>query len=486
MSLIDKIKTDIMYNEHFTYSYYASFISDFKLKKMQKTSDKHQLVERFLEMQNGCVENRSENRMVLHHLLRHSGNNLSESVKDIYDFYRCEKEKCYEFSKEILDEKKYKYFVQVGVGGSILGAKFLFKALNDIYDKKDKDFRAEFICNIDKERICRQLDALDFDKTLFIFATKSGNTKEIEICTKIINEYIAKKLNNSFSLAENSVLITSRTSPLSASGDFKKKFYIDNNIGGRFSVSSAMGILVNSIVYGKDIIEEFLSGMRYIDENSKNKNILENLALFSALVNYYEQIKYKIDENIISPYAEGLRDFPDFLSQLFMESLGKDKDITGKRVYYRTGGFFFGERGISCQHSFYQMLHNGTQSANIEFVAFKDKEALLGNCLSQSIALFKRNRENRYRKVLNKILYFDEYNAFNIGQLVAFYENKVMFLGFLYNVNSYDQEGVEFGKKLYRELENGENKELMQLKKALDDNSKCAIKGKGVEKHERI
>lgn len=480
MNIEDRIKKYTTIDDKFSYSYFATFVTKYKLFKMQRKADRGYVIKRLYNLRSGALANNSEKRMVLHHLLRKSSQPSSDNILDIWHFYRMEKQRCYEFASKINDGtikssagKVYKNFIQVGVGGSILGAQFLCKAFSGHIKRVHPDYRAIFISNIDEKRIEFQLENIDLTETLFFFATKSGVTKEIEIDRKIIADYIKKAIEKNpegmknFDLASQSVLLTSISSPAAESTEYFEKFYIDNNIGGRFSISSVMGLAINAIVYGKDVCEEFLSGMEYMDDNSSKKNIKDNISLLSALMNYYEQKRYFIDQNIISPYSDTLRDLPQYLSQLFMESLGKDHNTRNKRIYYRTGQFFFGDRGIACQHSFYQMLHNGTASANIEFIAFGDQKALLGNCLAQSISLYSRNNENLHRKVINKILYFDKYTPFNLGQIVSFYENKVTFLGFLYDINSYDQPGVEFGKRLYRELENNENKELIFLSKYL-------------------
>ena len=186
--------------------------------------------------------------------------------------------------------------------------------------------------------------------------------------------------------------------------------------------------------------------------------------MFAALYSVHENIEDDKNISVCLPYAESLKSLPLYLQQLLMESNGKNTTPDGERLEEYSGQFFFGDRGTCAQHSFCQLLHQGTFPFSLEFIGFKDRFELLQSLFSQSYSLFFGDRAKGFDGGRSStVLMFDEYNPFSFGQLISFYENKTMFQGFLYNVNSFDQPGVELGKKVLKTITSPKESPIQRL-----------------------
>ncbi len=446
----------------FDFIYGTTDIDDSLMGNFGRQSKENDLVGKYKTIVSGEVWNKSEKRMVLHHLLR--AEKCSSKIKERFDFYSAEKKKCFEFADKVHSSDEFTDFVQIGIGGSILGAQLLYDAFSPCVKKAKSDYRAFFVSNIDKEYLIEVLDSLKFDKTLFIFVSKSGTTYETQLAKEWIEEYVSSRKIAGFDLKKHSLAVTSETSPMAKGDGYFAKFFIDDYVGGRYSVSSPCAMLITSIIYGTKACEDFLSGMRSVDELSTKASPSDNPSMLAALYSVYENLKQKKNISVCLPYAEGAKLLPLYLQQLVMESNGKNHDHDGKYTREYTGQFFFGDRGTCAQHSFCQLLHQGNYPFSLEFICFRDKHELFMSAVSQSLALFCGDKEKGFDGGRSStMLLFDKYSPKSIGQIISFYENKTMFQGFMYGINSFDQPGVELGKKLLKAISAGSDADLKEV-----------------------
>ena len=242
---------------------------------------------------------------------------------------------------------------------------------------------------------------------------------------------------------------------------------MDDYIGGRYSSSSVVGGVVLSLAFGPDIYARILNGAADEDELAKNKDILKNPDMLDALIGVYERNVQGYPTTAVLPYSQALNRFPAHLQQCDMESNGKSVNRDGEPVNYPTGPIIFGEPGTNGQHSFYQLLHQGTDIVPLQFVGYKknqlgvdveiqgttSQQKLCANVAAQIIAFAcGKDDENPNKRFAggrpSSIIIGDQVTPESLGALLAHFENKIMFQGFLWNVNSFDQEGVQLGKIL--------------------------------------
>ena len=267
------------------------------------------------------------------------------------------------------------------------------------------------------------------------------------------------------------VAVTSETSPLAKSADYLDAFFMDDYIGGRFSYSSAVGGAVLSLAFGPEVFAQFLEGAAAADKTAANKDLLANPAMLDALIGVYERNILGYENTAVLPYSQALSRFPAHLQQLDMESNGKSVNRFGDPVNYVTGPIIFGEPGTNGQHSFYQLLHQGTTIVPLQFVGFKNsqmgqdviiegstsQQKLNANVVAQIVAFACGKDDTDRNKYFagerpSSIIVGDQLNPKTMGALLAHFENKVMFQGFAWNVNSFDQEGVQLGKVLAKKV----------------------------------
>jgi glucose-6-phosphate isomerase len=267
------------------------------------------------------------------------------------------------------------------------------------------------------------------------------------------------------------VAVTSETSPLARNPGYLDSFYIDDFIGGRYSASSAVGGVVLSLAFGPETFEEFLEGAHEADRLALEPEPLGNAALLDALLGVLERNVLGRPTVAVLPYSQALSRFAAHLQQLDMESNGKSVDRDGAPVAYATGPVVFGEPGTNGQHSFYQLLHQGTDVVPLEFISFLEgqtaddvvvegstsRRKLQANLAAQIVAfaLGKDDADPNRRFPGGRpssLLRGEILDPRALGALLAHFENKVMFQGFLWNLNSFDQEGVQLGKVLTKRV----------------------------------
>ncbi|MCI8746221.1 MAG: glucose-6-phosphate isomerase, partial [Lachnospiraceae bacterium] len=265
--------------------------------------------------------------------------------------------------------------------------------------------------------------------------------------------------------------VTSETSPLAKSDDYLAAFFMDDYIGGRYSSTSGVGGVVLSLAFGPEVFADFLAGAAAEDALAKNENMLENPAMLDALIGVYERNVLGYPGTAVLPYSQALSRFPAHLQQLDMESNGKSVNRFGEPVDYPTGPVIFGEPGTNGQHSFYQLLHQGTDIVPLQFVGFKknqmdvdvviqdstSQQKLCANVAAQIVAFACGKADENPNKRFeggrpSSIIIGDQLTPAALGALLSHFENKVMFQGFVWNVNSFDQEGVQLGKVLAKRV----------------------------------
>ena len=388
------------------------------------------------------------------------------------EFYVEQQKRAAEFAKkvhagEIANEagEKFTTVVQIGIGGSDLGPRALYLALES-WAKANKTLLmdAKFISNVDPDDASAILAQIDVAHSIFVLVSKSGTTLET-----LTNESFVKNAIKEAGLdpSRHMIAVTSDASPLANNPDYLDSFYMDDYIGGRYSATSMVGGAILSLAFGPDVFARILDGAAAEDALAKNPDIKENAALLDALIGVYERNFLGYGMTAVLPYSQALSRFPAHLQQLDMESNGKSVNRFGEPIDYVTGPVIFGEPGTNGQHSFYQLLHQGTNIIPLQFIGFKhnqmdndvviqgttSQQKLSANVAAQIVAFAcGKDSDNRNKYFEgnrpSSIIVADKLTPEVLGALLAHFENKVMFQGFVWNVNSFDQEGVQLGKVL--------------------------------------
>ena len=327
---------------------------------------------------------------------------------------------------------------------------------------------AKFISNVDPDDAAAVLKSIDVSRSLFIVVSKSGTTLET-----LTNEAFVKDALTKAGLdpSKHMLAVTSETSPLAKSDDYLTAIFMDDFIGGRYSSVSAVGGAILSLAFGPEIFARILDGMAEEDKLATNKDIFKNPDLLDALIGVYERNVQGYLDTAVLPYSQALSRFPAHLQQCDMESNGKSVNRFGEPVNYVTGPVIFGEPGTNGQHSFYQLLHQGTDIVPLQFVGFKDSQIgmdveiegstsqkkLCANVAAQIVAFAcGKDDENKNKKFEggrpSSIIIGEKLVPESLGALLAHFENKIMFQGFIWNINSFDQEGVQLGKVLAKRV----------------------------------
>ena len=459
------------------FNYAAKQVDDEVLNALAELAEEQQLVDKFEELYNGAVINTGEQRMVLHHLARRQlGKDVIVDGVNKRDFYVEQQKKAADFANkvhagEITNEagEKFTTVVQIGIGGSDLGPRALYIALENWAKTNGFDkMEAKLISNVDPDDAAAVLNSIDVSRSLFIVVSKSGTTLETLTNEAFVKDALVKAgLNPS----KHMLTATSETSPLAKSDDYLEAFFMDDFIGGRYSSVSAVGGVILSLAFGPEIFARILDGMAEEDKLATNKDIKANPDLLDALIGVYERNVQGYPETAVLPYSQALSRFPAHLQQCDMESNGKSVNRFGEPVNYVTGPIIFGEPGTNGQHSFYQLLHQGTDIVPLQFVGFKDSQIgtdvviegstsqkkLCANVAAQIVAFACGKEDENKNKNFeggrpSSIIIGDQLTPESLGSLLAHFENKIMFQGFVWNVNSFDQEGVQLGKVLAKRV----------------------------------
>jgi len=463
-----------------SYNYAAKNVDDKLIDALADFAEEAQLIDKFEALYNGEMINTGEKRLVLHHLTRGQlGNPVIAEGVDKREFYVEQNNRIAAFAKKVHtgaikgENGPFTDVCQIGIGGSDLGPRAIYLALENYARGKDLlRMKAHFISNVDPDDAYDVLSGLDLSKTLFILVSKSGTTLET-----LTNETLVKNMLSGAGLdpAKHMVAVTSKTSPLANSSNYLDSFYIDDYIGGRYSSTSAVGGTILSLAFGGFLFDRFIQGAAMEDALCKERDIRKNAALLDALIGVYERNVLGMATTAVLPYCQGLSRFPAHLQQADMESNGKTVNRFGEPVSYKTGPVLFGEPGTNGQHSFYQLLHQGCDIVPMQFIGFANNQGTLdmdvqgstsraklcANLAAQIVAFACGKEDENPNKFFagerpSSLIWAEKLTPEVLGALLSHFENKIMFQGFAWNLNSFDQEGVQLGKVLAKKVLSGD------------------------------
>ena len=474
----ERVKScSVSMGEGLAFNYGARPVDDSILEKLAKLAAEAQLIEKYEALYNGEVINTGEKRRVLHHLTRGQlGETVMADGVDKRAFYVEQQQKIAALAEKVhageitnAAGEKFTTVVQIGIGGSDLGPRAIYLALENWAKANGTlKMKAEFISNVDPDDAAAVLSRIDVAHSLFILVSKSGTTLETLTNESFVKDALVKA---GLDPAKHMIAVTSETSPLAQNAGYLAAFFMDDYIGGRYSSTSGVGGAVLSLAFGPEVFAQFLDGAAAADALAKNPDIKQNAAMLDALIGVYERNVLGYPATAVLPYSQAMSRFPAHLQQLDMESNGKSVNRFGESVDYVTGPIIFGEPGTNGQHSFYQLLHQGTDIVPLQFMGFRSnqmgsdvviqgstsQQKLCANVAAQIIA-FACGKEDEDRNKYfaggrpSSIIIGDQLTPKAIGAILAHFENKVMFQGFVWNVNSFDQEGVQLGKVLAKRV----------------------------------
>ncbi len=447
-------------------------ITDNVMKALSELARESGAVEKMHRMQNGeicnCIKGYPcENRAVLHTATRDffENQNTCLPAREAAEMAATELEKLSSFLLDNDITQKFTDMVLIGIGGSDLGPYAMFLGLEHL---KKPGRNLFFINNVDPDNAASVMEQIDLAHTLVVVVSKSGTTTETETNA----EYVRKKfLEAGLKPEKHFVSVTGEGSPMDNLSSSFESFYIWDWIGGRYSSTSMVGGVLLAFAFGFDVFKEFLRGANAMDKTALKENPEENLPLLGALLEIWNRNFLHYPTLAIIPYSHALRRFSAHIQQLSMESNGKHINKSGNPVNFPTGEIIWGEPGTNAQHSFYQLIHQGTDIVPLEFIGFKEsqydedilfegttsQEKLLSNLFAQAIGLATGMQNSNPNKEFSgnrpsHILLAKQLTPYTLGALLAYYEHKVAFQGFIWDINSFDQEGVQLGKVLANKI----------------------------------
>lgn len=387
------------------------------------------------QMMAGAKINISEDQAAWHTVLRAS--DAPAEVKETF----VRMKNC---AERIRAEKKIKKIIHIGIGGSDLGPRLVCQALGQ-GDGPQVHFSAALGCD-DFEDFLKTLNPAE---TLVITASKSFTTPETLIEFNAAKSWLGAH-------AQNLIAVTAKPDEAKKSGVTAENIFpFWNWVGGRFSVWSSVGLPI-ALKFGFDVFEKFLSGARAVDQHVANTPIAQNIPALMALIDVWYVSFLNFRAHAILPYSQRLAALPDYLRQLEMESNGKGVDIKGTPVDYQTCPVIFGDVGLNAQHAFMQMLHQGPETIPVDFIGVQDTKnhMAIASMEAQAQALMEGGGKGHAYCPGNRpstAILLPHTDAYSMGVLMAVYEHKTAIQGFLWQINSFDQFGVQLGKALTKE-----------------------------------
>jgi glucose-6-phosphate isomerase len=461
--------------------YSKNRVTDETLRLLIQLAKEAGLKERTEAMFTGQKINITENRAVLHVALRAprgavievDGENVVPKVHEVLD-------RMAEFANRVRSGawkghtgKTIRNVVNIGIGGSDLGPVMAYEALKH-YSQRDLTFR--FVSNVDSTDFAEAVIDLDAEETLFVVSSKTFTTLETMTNAHTARAWLLDRLKDESAIAKHFVAVSTNAKEVSKFGiDTANMFGFWDWVGGRYSMDSAIG-LSTMLAIGPDNFRALLDGFHAMDEHFRTAPYEKNLPVLLALLSVWYTDFFGAETIAVLPYEQYLKRFPAYLQQLTMESNGKYITLDGRHVDYATSPIYWGEPGTNGQHSFYQLIHQGTRLIPCDFVAFnkslnplgRHHDMLIANVFAQAEALafgktaeqvkaggtadwlvphrvFEGNRPSN-------MLVAEELTPDILGKLVALYEHAVFTQGVIWNINSFDQWGVELGKQLAQRI----------------------------------
>jgi glucose-6-phosphate isomerase len=456
-------------------------VTDATLELLLELAEQARVTSRRDAMFRGDKINSTENRAVLHVALRTPrGQQIIVDGKDVVPDVHAVLEQMAAFADSIRNEtfrghsgKPLKNIVNIGIGGSDLGPAMAYEALRH-YSDRSLDVR--FVSNIDGTDLSEALHDLDAEETLFIVCSKTFTTLETLTNAMSARTWLLAKLKDPAAVSKHFVAVSTNAAEVSKFGiDTKNMFGFWDWVGGRYSFESAIGLSL-MIAIGPDRFREMLSGFHEMDRHFQTAPLRQNLPVLLGLLGVWYGNFFEAESHAVLPYDQYLGRLPSYLQQLDMESNGKSVDLEGRSVTYETGPIIWGQPGTNGQHAFYQLIHQGTKLIPCDFIGFcrslnplgTHHDNLMSNLFAQTEALaFGKTAEEvakegtRADLVAHRTfsgnrptntLLLDELTPAALGRLVALYEHKVFVQGAIWNINSFDQWGVELGKVLAKRV----------------------------------
>ncbi len=429
--------------------------------------------------------NKTEGRSVLHVALRRRSNEpILVNGEDVLPDIKRVLKRMGEFTSKVrsgewkgFDGRAITDVVNIGIGGSDLGPQMVVEALKAY---SSPDIRIHFVSNVDGTHLAETLRNLEPSTTLFVVTSKSFTTLETMTNARTAREWFLEASTSASDVARHFVAVSTNEKSVREFGiDTANMFEFWDWVGGRFSLWSAVGLSI-ALAIGMERFEEFLEGAYLMDEHFRQAPFESNMPVILGLLGFWYVNFFGATNHVVVPYDQYLHRFPAYLQQLDMESNGKRVDETGRPVSYHTGPMVWGEPGTNGQHAFFQLLHQGTEFAPVDFIIPANSlnplrnhhQILLANCFAQSEALMRGksideaageleaagappakvaalapHKEFPGNRPSNTML-LDKVTPRSLGSLLALYEHKIFVQGVLWGIDSFDQWGVQLGKEL--------------------------------------
>ncbi len=471
------------------FDYSKNRITEKTKELLLKLAEDAKLSDAITAMFNGERINNTENRAVLHIALRNRSNrSILVDGQDVMPEVNRVLQKMRGFSEKVRSGKWRGYtgqtitdVVNIGIGGSDLGPKMVVKALTP-YVKPELHFH--FVSNVDGTDIAETLKVVRPETTLFLIASKTFTTQETMTNAHTARAWFLESAKDKSAVAKHFVAMSTNGEAVGAFGiDTENMFEFWDWVGGRYSLWSAIGLAI-VLAIGMDRFEELLNGAHKVDEHFRSTPFDQNIPVIMGLLGIWYNNFFGAESHALLPYDQYLSLFPAYFQQGDMESNGKSVTKTNDKVNYSTGPIIWGQPGTNGQHAFYQLIHQGTKLIPCDFLApvqshnpLGDHHAiLLSNFLAQTEALMRGKNEDEVRNELtsqglspkqienlvpakvfegnrptNSFL-FNKLTPETLGSLIALYEHKIFTQGVIWNINSFDQMGVELGKQLAKAI----------------------------------
>jgi glucose-6-phosphate isomerase len=462
--------------------YSKNRVTDETMSLLLQLAEESGLGQRILAMFNGEKINITENRAVLHVALRAAkGETILVDGKNVVPEVHAVLDKMSDFANRVRSGEwkgqtgqRIRNVVNIGIGGSDLGPVMAYEALKH-YSDRSMTFR--FVSNVDSTDFAEAVQDLDPAETLFIVSSKTFTTLETMTNAHSARLWLVQGLgNDQSSVAKHFVAVSTNAAEVSKFGiDTANMFGFWDWVGGRYSMDSAIG-LSSMLAIGPDNFREMLAGFHEMDEHFRTTPFERNLPVLMALLGIWYNNFFDAHTVAVLPYEQYLKRFPAYLQQLTMESNGKHVTLAGATVNYATGPVYWGEPGTNGQHSFYQLIHQGTSIIPCDFFAFsqtlnplgRHHDMLIANVFAQAEALaFGKTAEQVKNEGTpdwlvphrvfegnrpSNVILIDRLTPAVLGKLVALYEHSVFTQGTIWQINSFDQWGVELGKALAQRI----------------------------------
>ncbi|REE18855.1 glucose-6-phosphate isomerase [Paraburkholderia sp. BL27I4N3] len=453
-------------------------ITDETLKLLVQVAREAGVEKRRDAMFAGDIVNPTEGRAVLHTALR-----ATDPKAPFYAQVQAERAKMAAFADQVrggewkgYTGKRIRYVVNIGIGGSDLGPKMVVHALHHL---ATPEITTHFVSNVDGADLYNVMQQIDPEETLAIIVSKTFTTLETMTNARSLRDWFIEKGCPESALAKHFVGVSANPAEVVKFGIAKENvFEMWDWVGGRYSLWSAVGLSI-MIAIGPQQFDELLAGANEMDQHFRDAPLEKNLPVLLGMIGIWYRNFFGSQSYLVAPYSQALHFLPSYLQQLEMESNGKSARLDGAMVDYPTAAVTWGEPGTNGQHAFFQMLHQGPTIVPIDFIAVLTPEhplvshhpKLLANCFAQSEALMVGRTLEEAKKVAGAdkpelaphlvfpgnrpttTLLVEALTARSLGALIALYEHKVLVQGTVWNINSFDQWGVELGKILGKVVE---------------------------------